>query len=128
MCVFALTASKRQTAAACAFALDEFFVCNTSALPDVGVCDECIPRTIKESVPNVSEAFLPTARVSGTLMCPPICSGGCDKGSCEGAFEGVCDGEVLTSRGSRGSRNGSSPVLEAMIIGKSYGVYTACCT
>ena len=81
----------------------------------LNVCAECIPKTMRESVPSVSEAFLPTASVSGTFMCSRVGSDGC--GGCESASEGVCDGEVVESRWSCGSRKGSSPpVLEAMVI------------
>ena len=61
---------------------------------------------MRESVPRVKEAFLPTASVSGTLS-------GCD---CDGfAFMGGCEGV----ESSRGSRKGSSvPAIEAMIIVK----------
>jgi hypothetical protein len=55
---------------------------------------------MRESVPRVKEAFLPTASVSGTLS--------------DGfAFMGGCEGV----ESSRGSRKGSSvPAIEAMII------------
>jgi hypothetical protein len=55
---------------------------------------------MRESVPRVKEAFLPTASVSGTLS--------------DGfAFMGCCEG----MESSRGSRKGSSvPAIEAMII------------
>jgi hypothetical protein len=87
---------------------------------------ECIPRTIKESVPSVSEAFLPTASVTGTTICSRVCSDGCR--GCESATEGACNGEGVESRGSCGSRNGSSPpVFEAMVMGKSYGDDAALC-
>jgi hypothetical protein len=93
------------------------------------VCAECIPKTMRESVPSVSEAFLPTASVSGTYMCSCVGLDGC--GGCESASEELCDEEVVKSRGSCGSRKGSSPpLLEAMVIqmlGKSWGDRTACC-
>lgn len=38
----------------------------------------CIPSTIRESVPNVSEAFRPTARVSGTCTSSRPVSIGCE--------------------------------------------------
>ncbi|KAH8628504.1 hypothetical protein IG631_15761 [Alternaria alternata] len=56
---------------------------------------------MRESVPRVKEAFLPTASVSGTLSDGFAFMGG----GCEGV------------ESSRGSRKGSSvPAIEAMII------------
>jgi hypothetical protein len=50
-------------------------------------------------------------------MCSRVGPDGC--GGRESASEGVYGGEVVESRGSCGSRKGSSPpVLEAMVIQK----------
>jgi hypothetical protein len=125
--IIVLTAGKRQATAACTFAVDQSFIYAMLAFAMLKVGAERIPRTIKESVPSVSEAFLPTASVTGTTICSRVCS---DGGSgCESASEGVCNGEGVESRGSCGSRKGSSPpVFEAMVIRKSYGNHAALCT
>jgi hypothetical protein len=87
------------------------------------VCEPCVglifleflPRTIRESVPRVREAFLPTASVSGTFMSSPV-------GSDEG---GACEGAALVV--SRGSLKGSSaPAIEAMITIVSQKGVTPC--
>lgn len=61
-----------------------------------------VPKTISESVPSVSDAFRPTASVSGASACSGLPSHG--GGGC-----GVVEA-------SDGSRKGSSPAPEAMII------------
>jgi hypothetical protein len=75
-----------------------------------------LPKTMRESVPKVNEAFRPTASVSGTLVC-----------SCVGSDEcGGCEGVVVSRRGSL--KGSSEPAIEAMVIVASQRGRTACCT
>ena len=91
-----LTACKKNAAAARAFAVQQVFVCGISTrVPWARL--GYIPKTTRESVPSVSEAFLPTASVSGTSM----------------SWRGG-SGAAETSEGSL--KGSSSPAVEAMVI------------
>jgi hypothetical protein len=94
--------------------LGALHLCGVSfAQRSVGIVS--LPSTTKESVPRVSEAFLPTASVSGTFICSCV-----DSEVCDG-----CEGAALVVRGSL--KGSSEPAIEAMVIGRSQESRTACC-